>query len=239
MSVLVIGGSGCLGRSVVSALAAHSLRTISVDLEANPAASHSITLPATPLPLPDYIQFLSRHVTPLAAAPLRAIVVTAGGWAGGGAGDADFAQKFASMNDCCLTPALAAAALACGASLQEGGLLLLTGSAAALAPTPTMVAYGLAKAATHALARSLAAPGSGLPPRATALCLAPHVLDTPNNRKWMAEGADTSAWSPPQAIAEQVAAWLQRPLLQPPSGSIVEVTTRAGTTRFTAVERLA
>ena len=38
-------------RSLRFALAAHSLRTISVDLEANPAASHSITLPAALLHL--------------------------------------------------------------------------------------------------------------------------------------------------------------------------------------------
>merc|ERR1711963_968848 len=41
---------------------------------------------------------------------------------------------------------------------NKGGLLVLPGAAAATSPTPTLLAYGLAKAATHHLTQSLAAP---------------------------------------------------------------------------------
>ena len=47
--------------------------------------------------------------------------------------------------------------------LKEGGLFILTGADAALRPTPTMIAYGITKAATHHLIASLVDPSGGLP----------------------------------------------------------------------------
>jgi dihydropteridine reductase len=163
------------------------------------------------------------------ALPFRAIICTAGGWVGGGAGDATFPSAFDDMNSKCVQPALLSSSLACTPGvLEPGGLLILTGSAAAFQPTPTMVAYGLAKAATHALARSLGAPGSGLPLNAVALAMAPHVIDTPGNRKWMAEGADVSTWTPPETIAQMCGEWVTGATTPPPSGSVVEVVTAPG-----------
>lgn len=46
--------------------------------------------------------------------------------------------------------------------LKENGLLVLTGASAALNATPGMIAYGITKAATHHLIKSLAVEG-GLP----------------------------------------------------------------------------
>ena len=69
-------------------------------------------------------------------------------------------------------------------------LLVLPGAKPAVAGTPGMMGYGMAKAAVHQLVKSLASPGSGLPDLACVLGLLPVTLDTPMNRKFM-PGADT------------------------------------------------
>lgn len=86
----------------------------------------------------------------------HAVVCTAGGWTGGGVGDAGLAASTDAMLRVCLQPAIDAARLA-GDFLEPQGTVVLTGAAAALGPTPGMLGYGMAKAATHHLVRSLAA----------------------------------------------------------------------------------
>jgi hypothetical protein len=169
------------------------------------------------------------------APPLRAVVVAAGGWAGGGAGAPTFPASVASMEALNLHPALLAAALCARGRLAQGGLLALTGSAAALgAPAPGMLAYYLAKRATHDLVRALAAPGGGLPEGATALAVAPAVIDTPANRRDMGgAGADVGAWTPPDHIAAKVWEWVEGGAGgRPPSGAVVEPRTAKGATTW-------
>jgi dihydropteridine reductase len=55
----------------------------------------------------------------------------------------------------CLQPAVDAAHFA-SLFLEPRSSLVLTGAAAALGPTPGMIGYGLMKASTHYLVRSLA-----------------------------------------------------------------------------------
>ena len=57
--------------------------------------------------------------------------------------------------------------------LRPGGLLTLTGARPALEGTPSMIGYGMAKAAVHQLVKSLAAPNSGLPDSACAVAILP------------------------------------------------------------------
>ena len=49
-----------------------------------------------------------------------------------------------------------------------------------------MIGYGLSKAAVHQLTASLAQSGGGLPSGAVVQCILPKTLDTPMNRKFMA-----------------------------------------------------
>lgn len=233
-SVLVVGGAGALGQAVCAHFRAHGWACTSADVAESPSAEASVTLPTQP-----WASQVSHLKASLAGRPpLDAIICTAGGWAGGGAGDAGMVAATEQMTAVCLNPALTSAHLAASGALSPRGLLVLTGSAAALKPTPGMLAYGLAKAATHALARTLAAPGSGLPEGARVACVLPHVIDTPSNRQWMAgPGVDTGAWTPPTHIAQQLHAWAEAqrggsgassavPL--PASGSLVEVVTAGG-----------
>jgi len=159
-----------------------------------------------------------------------AIVCAAGGWAGGNAGAPALAASLSSMSAMCLTPIFTTAALA-SSHLSAGGTVVLTGSAAALAPTPGMLAYGAVKAATHHVARSLAAPGSGLPEPSRVLCVCPMTIDTPSNRQWMVVGTDTGAWTHPSVIAGEVADWCEGGAGAaglPPSGTLMEVSTAGG-----------
>lgn len=163
------------------------------------------------------------------ASPVHAIVVTAGAWVGGGL---DVASTRA-MHDACLGPALCGSTLASAPSslLASGGLLVLTGSAAALQPTPGMAAYGLAKLSTHALVRNFAGAGSVmLPEGAVALGVLPHVIDTPSNREFMP--GDRTAWTSPDVIAERVVAWAGGGMDVPASGTLVEAITGAEGTRW-------
>lgn len=64
-----------------------------------------------------------------------------------------------------------------------------------------MIGYGMAKAAVHQLTKSLATENSGLPANSLAVSILPVTLDTPMNRKWMAD-ADKSSWTPLEFVAE-------------------------------------
>ena len=229
--ILVLGGSGALGRSVLSYFASRGASVLSADIVPCPLPSvRSVVLPAGA-----WGAQLS-HLEPLlGGAPLRAVVVTAGGWAGGGAGAPNFPASVASMEALNLHPALLAAALCARGRLAQGGLLALTGSAAALgAPAPGMLAYYLAKRATHDLARALAAPGGGLPTDATVLAVAPAVIDTPANRRDMGgAGADVGAWTPPDHIAAKLWEWVEGGG-RPRSGAVVEARTAKGATTWVA-----
>ena len=87
--------------------------------------------------------------------------------------------------------------------LKEGGVLALTGAQPALKGTPGMIGYGMAKAAVHQLTRSLAEKNSGLPENSLVVSILPVTLDTPMNRKWMAN-ADFSSWTPLTEVARFV-----------------------------------
>lgn len=88
-----------------------------------------------------------------------------------------------------------------------------------------MIAYGLAKTAVHHLVKSLGT-GEGLPENTTVLGIAPLILDTPMNRKFMTKD-DTSNWTKTDELALKILEWTQG-LSLPKSGSIVKITTKQG-----------
>ncbi|RYY33205.1 SDR family NAD(P)-dependent oxidoreductase, partial [archaeon] len=155
-----------------------------------------------------------------------AIICAAGGWAGGSAG-ADptaFAKSVQDMVSQCLLPPMLATSMAAHL-MNDGGALVIVGSAAALRPTPGMIAYGAVKAATHHIVHSAAAEGSGLPKGSRVLGIIPTTIDTPSNRKWMA-GADVSTWTSTADIADKVLSFAQRTEAPPvSSGSLLEPVT--------------
>jgi NAD(P)-dependent dehydrogenase (short-subunit alcohol dehydrogenase family) len=91
---------------------------------------------------------------------VESVIVTAGGWAGGGV-DADGLESIDGMWQACVQSAAMGSHLAAN-MLKPEGMLVLTGAGAALGACDGMIGYGMAKAATHHLVKSLSV-GSELP----------------------------------------------------------------------------
>jgi dihydropteridine reductase len=165
----------------------------------------------------------------LAGEKVDAILCVAGGWAGGNAASKDFVKNSDMMWKQSVWTSIIAAELA-AKHLKDGGVLSLTGAQPALNGTPGMIGYGMAKAAVHHLVKSLAANNGGLPQNAFVAAILPVTLDTPMNRKWMAD-ADHSTWTPLNTVAELFYNWTQGSG-RPENGALVQLFTKEGKTEF-------
>jgi len=84
--------------------------------------------------------------------------------------------------------------------------MCLTGAAAAFTgPVNYAYAYGCTKAATHALAQTLAQ-RTEISSDSCVITILPTMLDTEDNRKAMPD-ADKSDWTPPAKLAQLVHNW--------------------------------
>jgi len=149
----------------------------------------------------------------------------AGGWAGGNAASDQFLSNSNLMWSQSVCSSLVTASLACK-YLRENGVLTLCGAAASLdnQATPSMIGYGLAKAAVHQLTKSLASDQSGLPANTFVAAICPVCLDTPMNRKWM-PNADFSTWTSLTYIADLFDKWINDSSQRPANGSLVKMVT--------------
>ncbi|XP_076242310.1 dihydropteridine reductase isoform X2 [Calliopsis andreniformis] len=163
---------------------------------------------------------------------LDGVICVAGGWAGGNAAHKDFIKNSDLMWKQSVWSSAIAATIAAH-HLKEGGFLSLTGAKAALAETPGMIGYGMAKAAVHQLTKSLAAKGSGLPKNSLVSAILPVTLDTPMNRKWM-PNADTSSWTPLEFVADLFWKWSQNQD-RPATGSLLQLITKDNKTELITV----
>ncbi|KAI8073209.1 hypothetical protein BC940DRAFT_290799 [Gongronella butleri] len=228
-SLAVYGGSGALGRALVSFFKAKGFRVINIDLVEN-AEAHDNTLIHLEQSLEEQGNHLDKSLGEiLKEDKLAGLFCVAGGWAGGNAKSKNFLGSADLMVKQSVNSSLVAGYLA-ARHLKTDGLLTLTGALAALEPTPGMTGYGLAKAAVHHLTQSLAQPGGGLPEQAKVVCMCPVTIDTPMNRQGMPD-ADFSTWTPPVAIAEQLASYMNGSI-QVDSGKLISVVTKAGVTSF-------
>lgn len=161
-SVLVYGGAGQLGDAIVRVFNDNGFETYSVDFRASEVAKVSVTLAGDVQSDVDKVaeQLTSSNVT------LDVVICAAGGWAGGDIKSKDILAGVDKMYKFNIQSAVACSHLA-SHYLKEGGLLVLTGAAAATGPTPGMIAYGITKSATHHLIASLSE--SGLPKNSTVL----------------------------------------------------------------------
>lgn len=177
--------------------------------------------------------------------PFDAVIVTAGGWAGGKIGSEEGLRGVDAMWRQCMQSAAMGGYL--GANLlKENGLLVFTG-AAVVAPgqppsgTNGMVGYGMAKAATHHLCLSMClgdrAGGEpdDLPRGSHVLTVMPETIDTAMNRQFMPD-ADFGAWTPAEEIADKIIEWATNEgHVRPPDGSLVRVRTENHKTTWDAI----
>ncbi|KAI8916336.1 hypothetical protein EDD86DRAFT_185720 [Gorgonomyces haynaldii] len=231
MSVLVYGGCGNLGKTIVSRFKQSNFTVLSVDFRPNDEAHHNIILQQQ-----DFLataQHIESHLsTILGDQKLDALLNVAGGWAGGNLLDPEFLSNVDLMYRQSVQSSAIAGRLS-ALFLKPGGLLVLTGASAATHGTPGMIGYGMAKASVHQLVKSCAGPNSGLPAGSKVCAILPITIDTPMNRKFMPD-ADFSTWTPMEAIAERLHDWtVGKESVE--SGETYRLVTEKGVTQFVPV----
>jgi len=228
--VLVYGGAGQLGATVVKHFKDNRWQTLCVDFRKNDNAEVNIVLS----PLESTKDNVAKVVSELNSCKIKlnAVVCVAGGWLGGNVKDESIFDGIDQMFTFNVQSSIAAAHIATN-FLQEGGLLVITGAHAALSPTPTMIAYGVTKAATHHLIASLVDPSGGLPKDAAVVGILPICLDTSTNRHSMPK-ANFDDWTPLPVVATLLVEWAEG-IGRPPSGTLVSIATKDKDTKFTWV----
>merc|ERR1719410_1234499 len=117
--------------------------------------------------------------------------------------------------------------------MKRNGLFVALGANAALEPTPTMIAYGNCKAASHNLIQTLGDATNLSDSSKTSLlshtfgnmhCLAllPNIFDSPSNRIQYPKLSPKQMINPDD-VAMQIWEWMEMPDLRPKSGSLIKV----------------
>lgn len=226
--VLIYGGRGALGAKCVQYFKDNNWWVGCIDLAVNDSADLNIVVDRDADWVTQEQNVLSKVESSLKGDKLDAVICVAGGWAGGNA-----KKDLAKNSDLMWKQSVWSSAISAtvGANhLKAGGLLALTGANPALAGTPGMIGYGMAKAAVHQLTKSLAEKDSGLPDNATVLSILPITLDTPMNRKWMPD-ADFGTWTPLEFVAELFHKWTKGNE-RPSNGSLVKLVTKDSKTEL-------
>jgi len=239
-SVLVCGGNGALGQAMISTFKQAGYRTISIDFNANPSSDINLLLQRDKnwkenlASMHDQLHALlsstptGSHLTTDVrnTSNLEVVIHCAGSWIGGDVQDVNLPRAVDTMLEINLKSAVMASILAARCLTQQGqGMLVLTGAAAAAhdAPTPTMLAYGMSKAATHQLAKSLADKDSGLK-NSTVITLLPTMIDTPTNRSFNSNTAEYANWTPPKDFANFVLSYATQLQKKRPASSSTKQT---------------
>lgn len=230
---LLLGANGALGREIAKAYAARNWSVLGFDTAPTAADPKSIQSYHTLLPTStaEEMQSLLRATAKELGSP-SAVINAAGGWTGGDVKDVELSQKTYQMLHQSLFSSLAATHIAATVG-EQNVLTVIAGAAAALQPTPGMLAYGVAKAAVHHLVKSVAADPSTMPSGSCTVAVLPVTLDTPGNREAMPT-ADFSAWTPPSFLAENIVDWSDKVEGRPANGSLLVARTKAGQTTLTA-----
>jgi dihydropteridine reductase len=213
MKAIVIGGSGSLGRELINRLLLNSEVSCVVNIgrHENPQATVNVLVGEDQFVSTAQCQLVVDQVN--SYAPFDAIYCVSGGWCGGELQSETLFEDTLQM----LNASLMTSFLACklGSHLfvdSPNPLIVLSGARSATKPTPSMLAYGTAKAATHQLAMSLASnpEGAGLPANTRIKCILPNILDTDANRAAMPT-ANFSKWTSLTSLSDILINWMIEP----------------------------
>ena len=196
--VLIAGGSGALGHSVVPAFLAAGARVVTADR--NPSTDQAdgrLALKADVTDEADVRRLVDEVIRKLGR--IDVLINLVGGFAPGRVEQTDVAlwQRMLTTN---LTAAfLLSKAVLPHMEERETGRILHVAAWAAVEPFPGAAAYLVAKSGLLALIKVLALElkGSGV----TVNAVLPTTIDTPANRASMPE-VDPATWTRPESIAE-------------------------------------
>eukprot|EP01091_Cochliopodium_minus_P020172 TRINITY_DN8727_c0_g1_i1.p1 TRINITY_DN8727_c0_g1~~TRINITY_DN8727_c0_g1_i1.p1 ORF type:complete len:235 (-),score=63.75 TRINITY_DN8727_c0_g1_i1:183-887(-) len=224
-SVLIYGGSGALGREVVSGFKKINWDIYVVDFYKNDEANRSILLQGG-----DWNQhqkIINEGIK--TEDKFDCVINVAGGWVGGGILDEGLLQSIDKMWNFNVQSSILCSQIA-AKHLREGGLLVLTGASAGLGPTPSMLGYGISKAATHHIIKSLSTNDSGMPKNSTVVGILPITLDTKPNRESMPK-ANFDNWTPLSFVSNLLVDWSSGDD-RPGNGSLIKLKTENGKTEL-------
>ena len=197
--VLITGGAGALGQTVVPTFVSAGASVILGDL--NPVQLPGVTALKADFTDQAQVQSLVDEVI-TSWGRIDALVNLIGGFATGRVVDTDLSlwQRMLAMN---LTSAFLLSKTVLPHMLERRqGRIVHVAAKAALEPFPGAAAYVVSKAGLVALIRTLSKEldGSGV----TVNGVIPSTIDTPANRKAMPD-ADASQWARPESIARTLA----------------------------------
>jgi NAD(P)-dependent dehydrogenase (short-subunit alcohol dehydrogenase family) len=225
-AVVVTGGTGALGRAVVSQLVARGARVAvpyrqPAEWDALRAGfGPAVVLFGRPADMahPDEAR---RFVDEAAAAfgRLDGLAAIAGAFAGSGTLEAAPVEEWEGMLRANLQTTYATCRAALPHLLKQGGSVVTIGSMMAERSGAKAAGYAVANSAVHALTRVLALENEARGVRFN--CVAPGTIDTPANRRAMPK-ADTTRWTPPEAIARVIVFLLSRESA-PATGALLPV----------------
>lgn len=223
--VIVTGGTGALGRALVTLLLERGTKVVVAWRGADQWRSLQKAV-GSGAPLHGFQANLvdpqeARRFVDKAASTLQTLdglALVAGGWAGGARFE-ETDDEWDRMLQGNLATVAHVARAALPHLLESGGSVVTVGARAAQTGGAEMAAYAVAKSGVHALTRILAVENRDR--RVRFNCVLPGTIDTPSNRKSMPD-ADTSAWTPPEAIA-RVMAFLLSSESAPITGALVPV----------------
>jgi NAD(P)-dependent dehydrogenase (short-subunit alcohol dehydrogenase family) len=224
-TVFVTGGAGGLGATTVSAFLTAGWRVVA---PVRPGRGQG--LPAGAIPVEGDLSAVADVTAAIdvaagdPAAPLRAVVNLAGGFAAGGHIADTPVEDFERMLAVNLRPTyLVTAAALPHLVAAGGGSVVCVSSRAAVSPFPGAAGYVTANAAVLAFAGAVAVEYRGQHVRCNTVL--PSVIDTPANRTAMPD-ADFGRWVPAAEIAA-VILFLASDASAPTSGAQIPVYGRA------------
>ena len=198
--VLIAGGSGALGQTVVSAFLATGARVITIDR--HPPAVQTEGLAAMRADVTDESD-IRRVVEEVirTVGRIDTLINLVGGFAMGRVVETDMSlwQRMLTVN---LTAAFLLSKIVLPHMLERRmGRIVHVAARAALEPFPGAAAYVVSKSGLVALIRTLSTElaGSGV----TVNGVLPTTIDTPANRRSMPD-ADPSKWAKPESIAQSL-----------------------------------
>ena len=208
--ILVYGGAGALGRSILSKFNSMGWITYSADIAKYTSSTinnaYQINKEES---AKETVQSVSKWLdATLEGNKLNCIVNAAGGFMMDDISSdtfydqLDIMYKWNSLSAFqCGT--IASRYLASNSSIPS--LLVLTGAAAAFNPTPIMLSYGTSKVIVHHLIKTLSVTDT-MPNGSKTIGIVPVTIDTAANREAMSD-ADFNNWTKPEEFADKIYGW--------------------------------